>query len=253
MPKIKSSPSKVGRVLLTRPLHKNHSLSKLLNAHGFETLSCPLIQVTSLQDKGLADKLNFSDIVIAVSANAISSAIGQVQQWPERDYIAVGKATAQAFSEQDINATSPNDPRTEGLLELPLLKQPVGKNVVILRGNGGRETLAQQLRSRGATVTYSELYRRDSIQQAKNVIEQWQHQGITTIVVTSAEILQILLEIVNNGYQAWLAEITVIVPSTRVAEIACQENVPNIRIANGADNQAILNELKNLQSSFYEK
>ncbi len=253
MPKVKLPPSNIGRVLLTRPLHKNQSLSRLLADHGFETLSCPLIQVTSLQDEDLADKINASDIVIAVSANAIASASTQLERWPDKTYIAVGKATEQAFSELEIDATFPDDPRTEGLLELPQLKQPKGKNIVILRGNGGRETLAQQLVIRGAKVTYSELYRRDSVLLAKNVVEQWQRRGITTIVVTSAEILQNLIEMVNNGYQSWLTDIYVIVPSIRVADIASGQGIPNIRVADGAGNQAILDELKNLQSSFYEK
>jgi len=253
MPKISLNPQKIGRILLTRPYHSNLLLSQLLADHGFETLSCPLIEVTNLVDQSLTDKLAVSDIIIAVSANAVSSANTQINQWPQVDYIAVGQATALAFSQCKIDAITPVDPRTEGLLTLSQLAKVKGENILILRGNGGRETLAQQLSKRGAKVTYSELYRRDNVLLTKNVVTQWQHQAITTIVVTSAEILQNLMKLVNNGYQSWLVKITIVVPSTRVAGIAHQLGVPNIEIADGADNLAILNKLKYLQSSFYEK
>jgi len=253
MPKVNSSPHQTGRVLLTRPAHKNLALAQLLAAQGFDSLSYPLITLTSLTDDGLADKLAQSDIVIAVSANAIVSADQQIKRWPNKCYFAVGSATAQAFLNIDVEAIAPDDPRTEGLLALTSLRHLSGKNILILRGNGGRETLAQQLSARGAVVTYSELYCREPVLYAKNVVEQWQRQGITTIVVTSVQILQKLLELVNNGYRSWLDDILVIVPSPRVAQVANQLGVTQVITAAGADNQAILAQLINLQSSFYEK
>jgi len=253
MPKTNSGGLHNGRVLLTRPCHKNHSLAQLLAQHGFATKSCPLIEVMPLADNLLVDKLHRCDIVIAVSANAVLSASEQIDCWPAREYIAVGQATNEAFSENQLSAIVPHEATTEGMLELPLLMQPKEKNILILRGVGGRETLAQQLSDRGAAVVYSELYQREHVVQAKNVVQQWQQQGITTIVVTSAEILHIFVELVNNGYQSWLTDITIIVPSTRVATIANELGAANVEVAQGADNQAILDKLINLQSSFYEK
>ena len=49
---------------------------------------------------------------------------------------------------------------TEALLKLPELHQIDGQRFLILRGVGGRETLATQLRARGAHVDYAECYRR---------------------------------------------------------------------------------------------
>jgi len=253
MPKVNASPHQTGRVLLTRPAHKNLALAQLLAAQGFDSRSYPLITVTSLPDDGLANKLAQSDIVIAVSANAIVSAQQQIKRWPSKCYFAVGSATAQAFLSVGIQAVEPDDPRTEGLLALVSLQQLAGKNILILRGNGGRETLAQQLTSRGGRVNYSELYCREPVCYEKNVVEQWQRQGITTIVVTSVQILQYLLELVNNGYRPWLDDISIIVPSSRVADKAKQMGLTRILTAAGADNQAILAQLINLQSSFYEK
>jgi len=253
MHKVNSCTGSIGRVLLTRPGDKNHPLAQLLVEHGMETLCCPLIEVTPMIDTGLAEKLACCDIVIGVSDHAVISADSQIDSWPNKDYIAVGHATANAFLHYKIRAILPHQLNTEGMLALPLLSQVNGMNIVILRGNSGRETLAQQLRLRGANVVYSELYRRDAIVQATAIVEQWQQQGVTTIVVTSAEILQILLKLVNNGYKLWLANITIVVPSIRVADIAKALGLINIEIAQGADNQAILNKLINLQSALYDK
>lgn len=253
MLKIKPEKPMPSRVLLTRPQQNNKALSQLLTEHGIDSVCCPLITVHQIVDDGLTDKLVHCDVVIAVSANAVRSASLQVKGWPKCQYIAVGKATQAEFQRHGIDAMAPEDHRTEGMLLLPHLAHPKGKKIVILRGNGGRETLAQQLQSKGGLVTYSELYRREQLSFPKNIVAQWQQQSITTIVVTSAEILQKLIALVNDGYQSWLAQVVIVVPSERVAEVAKQLGVVHIEIANGADNLAILNKLKNLQSSFYEK
>jgi len=49
---------------------------------------------------------------------------------------------------------------SEGLLDLPELRQVEGKRVVIFRGESGRELLGETLTARGAMIEYAECYRR---------------------------------------------------------------------------------------------
>ena len=53
---------------------------------------------------------------------------------------------------------------SEALLELASLREAIAgpdPRVLILRGEGGRELLAERLRELGASVEYLELYRRE--------------------------------------------------------------------------------------------
>jgi uroporphyrinogen-III synthase len=74
----------------------------------------------------LPELLPQADIVIAVSMHAVHFThhflLQTGQTWPHIDYFAVGQASADAFAEVGIQALSPDDPRSEGLLALPACK-----------------------------------------------------------------------------------------------------------------------------------
>ncbi|MGP8846919.1 uroporphyrinogen-III synthase, partial [Enterobacter hormaechei] len=80
---------------------------------------------------------------------------------------------------------------SEVLLQLPELQNIAGKRALILRGNGGRELIGETLTARGADVDFCECYQRsakyyDGAEEAM----RWQSRGVTTVVVTSGEMLQ---------------------------------------------------------------
>lgn len=50
---------------------------------------------------------------------------------------------------------------SEALLDLSELQHVSQKNIVIIRGENGRNTLANTLEKRGAKVNYQDVYRRD--------------------------------------------------------------------------------------------
>ena len=193
--------------------------------------------------------------VIAISANAVLHANKLLDTWPNAiTYLAVGQASTDAFSDININSRCPDEATSEGLLSMPVLSDVKDKKIVILRGEGGRETLAQQLVKRGAKVNYSQLYRRQSIVSNKeNDLLKWQQLKITIIVVTSAETLLTLVARVKGSDLQWLQRCTIIVPSLRVAKIADENGLTHVEISAGASNQAILQQLLTLQSSSNEK
>ena len=80
--------------------------------------------------------------------------------------------------------------------------------MLILRGNGGRELLREQATLRGATVDTVECYQRTPI--SYNNEEQTSiciRSGVQTLVVTSLEILQALIEFVPENEQTWLKKL----------------------------------------------
>jgi uroporphyrinogen-III synthase len=169
------------------------------------------------------------------------------QQFPTHcRYFAVGQATADSLAQYNINAfTSPEDNQdSEGLLSLAQLQNVDKQSFIIVRGLGGRETLAEQLRLRGANVNYWQVYQRAIPKlDAKAITQQWESFGIDTIVVTSGEILSNLVELVPKELFAWLRACHIIVPSNRVELQAKAMGLSHITNANGANTQAILASL----------
>ena len=67
----------------------------------------------------------------------------------------------------------------------------------------------------------------------------WQAAGLDSLLITSGELLQRLLELVPTSQQPWLFDRLLVVPSPRVAEMASAAGFIHITIAQGASNQAL--------------
>ena len=72
---------------------------------------------------------------------------------------------------------------SEGLIALAALQNVARKNVLIIRGDGGRELIAEKLSDRGASVHYFESYRRVWRNLPIELIKTWQQQQINCILV----------------------------------------------------------------------
>jgi uroporphyrinogen-III synthase len=242
----------MGRVLLTRPESKNQELARLLTAQQFKTVSCPMLKISPLASPDLQcqlSQLKSNDIIIAVSAPAVNYCAKIISHWPRNiHYYAIGYATQLALKKLQIDAKSPQQPVTESLLTESSLQQLAGRRVLILRGVGGRETLAEQLRLRGAVVEYCELYRREPIEyDPVYLIQSWKNHNVKTIVVTSGEILKNLLTLVGAIDKEWLVRCNLIVPSNRVAMLAQEIGFSRCFVANGASNKAISQTLMTIE------
>lgn len=132
------------------------------------------------------------------------------------------------------------------MLQLPELQNIAGKKALILRGNGGRELLGDTLRERGAEVTFCECYQRcakyyDGAEEAM----RWQSRGVTTLVVTSGEMLQQLWSLIPQWYrERWLLHCSLVVVSERLALQARELGWQDIQVADNADNDALLRALQ---------
>lgn len=242
------------RILVTRPAHQAPGQAALLASLGVDPVLLPLLEITPVSESDPAFPLLKSRImdldlyhhVIFISANAVSAGMDLIDQyWPQLpvgiEWLAIGEQTASKLLEFGISATrSPAGYDSEALLSLPRLQQMEGKKVLIMRGSGGRETLAEQLSQRGARVDYADLYHRSlppyTLEQISSTIGD---SPLAAVLVTSGEAVINLDQLIADHRLGALKHTTLVVPSERVARIANELGYTRVITASGPDNQAM--------------
>ncbi|MHC6084021.1 fused uroporphyrinogen-III synthase HemD/membrane protein HemX [Ralstonia solanacearum] len=166
-------------VVVTRPRAQAPMLVAALERHGLRTLQFPLLDIAptpNLDDlrAALADPSRYA-LVVFVSPNAVQQAFSAMPEgfrWPQDVPVAVvGPASAQALAAHGVEPpthsvirpdTHADDARqdSEALYARLDPAQLSGREVLIVRGNGGREWLADRLREAGVAVRTVEAYRR---------------------------------------------------------------------------------------------
>ncbi|MCQ9123928.1 uroporphyrinogen-III synthase [Rodentibacter caecimuris] len=242
-------------ILVTRPDERGKQLADLLNQAGWVALYLPLFTFASGKEleslPGKLDRLKSGDYVFLVSKSAVDFSAKTLKEvgfhWREDlQYFTVGQRTAQHFacqSEQFIRYPIEQE-NSEGLLALPQMQQLNGKQILILRGNGGREYFTEQAKKRGAMVETVECYRREPI--IYNNDEQssiYKRSGVDTLVVTSLEILHALIKFVPETEQSWLKSCKLVTVSARIADVAKSQGWQTVILSPKADNQSLLKTL----------
>ncbi|SEL76232.1 uroporphyrinogen-III synthase [Kosakonia sacchari] len=244
-------------ILVTRPSPAGEELVSRLRTLGLVAWSFPLIEFTpgrelaSLPERLAA--LTADDMVFALSQHAVTFAHAHLQQLglhfpPQPHYFAIGRTTALALhTVSGIEVRYPHDREiSEVLLQLPELQSVQGKHALILRGNGGREVLAETLATRGAEVEFCECYQRCAIfYDGAEEAMRWHTRGVTTLVITSGEMMQQLFSLIPPWYREnWLLRCRLVVASERLAHLARELGWQDIRVADNADNDALLRALQ---------
>lgn len=219
-------------VLITHHAAQAGHLSALIDERGGTALSLAAIAIepVPLSDgtsKLLADACRF-EIVVFISRNAV---IHAVQNMPDINQAApliavVGPGTA-AELEQAGFAVGIGPGQTadsEGLLAEPALQAVGGKRILIVRGQGGREHLASELRDRGAEVLYAEVYRRirpdHSAALVDDVTTALREGRIRFTIVKSVATLENLLSYFPGSDQKHLLATELVSASARVVKEA---------------------------------
>jgi len=250
------------RVLITRPEQKAQRLALSLNQQGIACVNQPLFDYQALANHNASKALLTGvDILIFVSVAAVefASATYSVNHWQFGKIFAVGSATKNALHKLGVNnVITPQQENSEGLLALSALTQNIGgKNITIIRGNGGREYLASTLSKCGAKVSYLESYQRVWRVLAKDISKQWYQQQINCIVVTSNAILAKLVQLVlEQDKQSdtqklenyWRTQCLWITASERIADKAKKLGLLQVTISTGASDQVLTETLQALQS-----
>lgn len=223
----------------TRPEGQNRLWAKKLSDLGCDIVDLPLLEISPFSDgpqtraiKNCVMSLDEYAHLIFVSQNAVEIAFNWIDEyWPQLPldlcFYAVGKKTANCIAEkiQSSNGRIVYADRTmtsEDLLACPELNRVEGQKVMLFRGRGGRPVLAETLADRGATVTICELYERKVPSDAKAYISKvFVDKTIRHIVpIFSGEALQNFVTLVKNIENIDALDLTIIVPSERVKQIA---------------------------------
>lgn len=245
-------------IVITRPRAQADALAQRLSAAGRRVIIFPLLEIHPLADPtpllaALAN-LNHYAMVAFVSPNAIDAVFSVLPNWPGGIALAVmGEGSRNALAHYGVTSDtasiiSPrNSARTDSqtLLDALDIGALRGKRVLIVRGETGRELLADALRAAGVQVDQIAAYRRTApeldiarrtqLSVLLNTQNDW--------IVTSSEALRILMhmakQVLNEVGVAKLQQQRIIVPHIRIEETAQMLGFSNIILTGSGDERLL--------------
>jgi uroporphyrinogen-III synthase len=244
------------RLLLTRPAEESQALAQSLAEVGVFSSSLPLLEIEPLpvteESRSIMYNLAAYCAVIVVSKPAARLGLERVDEvWPQppmQKWFTVGAATARILDDYGLQVFYPeHGDDSEALLDLPQLEHATADydpKVLIMRGEDGRELLAERLRQRGVTVDYLPLYRRNLPQYpALTLPHRVEAERLNGLVVSSGQGFQHLCELAGDAWPK-LAQLPLFVPSPRVAELARDAGALTVVDCRGASASALLAALR---------
>ena len=233
-------------VVLTRPEGDNTRLQAALAAQHYDVHIQPLLKIAPFSESELRDppELRGDDVCIFISANAARMGLptlmgGLVEQ--RIVSLAVGPRTAAVIEAEGLPVVTPKQMDSEGLLALPELEQVKGRRVIIVKGEGGREALAQELEAREAQVEEYVCYRRESAAiDIDGLCATFADYPVIIFQANSGQTLTALSQALAQCQGATLLQQRLIVPSQRVADEAQALGWQRIVVAESASDEAFL-------------
>ncbi len=250
-------------IAITRPVEQAKNLSGLITEAGGTPILFPLIEITPLADYNqfeavISDIANY-DWAIFISSNAVQNGMPRLlkQGIPAGlQFAAIGPVTAKELMKfgvkhvltplSNVQNGDENMVRfdSESLLALPEMQAVKNKKIMIFRGVGGREVLADTLKQRGTQVTFAECYQRINPQTDCDLLAQlWAGKKLHGIVVTSSEAMRHLLDLA--GSSDWLKHVTLFVSHARIAELPLQLGF-KVLVAEALGDEMMLKAICNL-------
>lgn len=254
------------RVLITRPEGRNEELRGALATAGAQVSVQPLLRIVPLGEgderyqrarRHLLD-LDVYQHIIFISVNAVDCGMALIDElWPQYPVgvrcHAIGKATEQALGRwpwpagalAPLVGDQPRSMDSESLLSAPEFNDVDGQRVLIVRGCGGRETLADKLRERNARVDYAECYQRCAPQLSAAALQaQLDAAGISLVCLNSGDTLAQFAQRIAPERRG---DYHLVVPSKRVKHMAEEAGFRHTILAENAGTAATLTAIINWQ------
>jgi uroporphyrinogen-III synthase len=238
-------------VLITRPSHQAAPLCRLFEAAGAAVARLPAIEIRPLDDPrtwaARLGALEDFDLIIFASANAVRYGGALLEQGRDLPLAAIGPATARALNQAGyrVSVQPLEGLDSESLLRHPTLSLIAGHRLLLVKGQGGRELLEQELARRGAVLTLAEVYRRErpapTAAELRALESRFERGEIQVITATSAEIGGNLLALATPALRRHFDAAHWLVPSARVAEILRQGGLqgPMVQAASAEDQDLV--------------
>ena len=254
--KVTAKPLQGIGIAITRPIDQAKKLAALIEQAGGTPILFPLIAITPLNDysqfNAVISNIASYDWAIFISSNAVQNGMPRLLKVgipSTLKFAAIGPVTAselQSFGVKNVLIPQGNFD-SESLLVLPEMQAVNGKKVLIVRGIGGRDVLAESLKARGGTVTFAECYQRGNPQTNCDLLAQlYSENKLHGIVVTSSEAMRHLLDL--TGDAGWLRNVTLFVNHARIAELPLQLGL-KVVIADALGDEAMLQTITSCRHS----
>ena len=235
------------RILVTRPAAQAAGLGVRIAAERGHPVFFPLLEIAPADDlqplhRAIA-RLEQFFLAVFVSPNAVEYSLPHIldrRPWPEGVRpAAVGPGSVACLERFGLRDALVPQERfdSEALLALDALQADriAGKSVLLLRGNGGRELLADTLRARGASVECVTCYRRSAPADGSALVSLLRNSGLDAALVTSSESLRNLLALLDTESCGRLFDLPVFVPHARIAEEAARLGLRRAVLTRPAD------------------
>jgi len=235
------------RILVTRPAAQAGQLAAMIVERGGETVLFPLIAISAVDDplplQQTIAHLDDYALAIFISPNAVAfsvPAIRAARPWPAKlKAAAIGPGTVAQLAAEGIAPVIVPEEHfdSEGLLDRDELqaKRVAGKKVLILRGNGGREELADTLHRRGAQVDALTIYRRSPPANGTFLVSLLRNTPPDALTISSSEGLRNLATLLDTENHDDLRRTPVFVPHQRIADVATELGWREIVLTQPAD------------------
>lgn len=237
------------KILITRPEGLANSLINRINELGGVAQHYPVIRISDVEDSksltAIINDLSNFDLAIFISPSAVIKSLEKISSLPSHLQLAViGRSTQAMVNKYGLHAKIvPEGFNTESLLLHPALQENniADKSIVIFRGIGGRDLLADSLQQRGAKVIYAETYQRSINPLPSLSINELNNLDILT--VTSNEGLQNFFDLADESIKESLLSLPLIVPGDRAYKLASLLGFNSIIQADNASDDACLQAL----------
>jgi uroporphyrinogen-III synthase len=237
------------RVLVTRPAQQAEGLARRIAAAGGEAVCFPALTIEPVRDmtavRAAVGDVGRYDVAVYVSRNAVEHGValleGAMAQRPR--VAAIGPSTAAALEAAGVAVSiRPADGYTsEALLEEPALQDLRERRVLLVRGRGGRELLADTFVARGAQVVSAVVYaRKAATGDTAALIARWEREGLDFVTALSVETLDALCTLLGQRGHALLAATPMVTASARVIKRAATLGFTRIVPAIGPDDGALV-------------
>ena len=244
------------RVLVTRPNEQADYLSGLITNHGGVSVRFPTVEIQPLEKTNelvkFFDEISSYDFIIFISRNAAKIAIEKfvrnIGLIRNIQLVAIGPGTAKVLSSSNLKDIifPHNNADSEALLNLEEMQSNkiLDKRILIIRGVGGRELLAENLKKRGAIVDCVEIYERKLPAYGESETNRaWYDKKPDAVVVTSNEVINNLIVLLKNDTEK-LFTTPLVTISERVAEYARKKGfISKICIVREKSDDGILTSL----------
>ncbi len=213
-------------VLVTRPRAQATGIFFLIRRKGGTAICFPVIDIVARDMSAVATDaalLPSPHITLFVSRNAVAHGLAHAAGAITG---AIGPSTAAAIEAagQTVDIKPGKGFDSESLLEASALQDVAGKQIRIIRGESGRELLADTLRERGATVNYLSVYERILPKCTPELLQEveaaWRNGDLQAVTVMSIETLRNLFALLPSWCLQRIETVLLVTPAARVIKEA---------------------------------